>query len=511
MLTVFFAIWRGGCSTLKRSFLYRVLSALGICSVLSVTAHCQDMRQAVLMAITQYPTVLAAQASFSAADADIIRAQGAHWPQLSWTGTYNSYDVSNVPNNWIQSPTVNWNIWSGGRISADVDHSRALADGEREQLRLTRDQVAMMAAQGYLNWAQALEMVNVAKTNQEAIKKIYDYIYKIVQNDQGRRVELDQARGRLESAQLTLNQAEANLVTTRERVKRMLQGRIPDKPSGLDYAPGETPQTVEDALDQANDSHPLIANQLAQVQAAKANVRTAQAQAMPQVNLSYGKQTYQGTAQGGYLGQLVVSVPIFQGGTSYGAISTALSQLEAAEHTLRDTRLTLRENVQDTWSNLMLARRNVQTAEDQVKATEKVIDGYWKQFQIGRRSLWELLNAQNDLYSALSAAVNAKFDVRGYRASLLATLGKLSIAYRMTGDYAEDKSLSAPSPSLTTWARANGLSKLEDPVLAPTPPALPEKGGSQELDTQVTPGPQTGPFSTDFTGTPPDLLAPPRQ
>jgi outer membrane protein TolC len=53
-------------------------------------SHAQNMQEAVQIALQQYPSILAAQANERGAIADITRAQGAHWPQVAWSGTYKS-------------------------------------------------------------------------------------------------------------------------------------------------------------------------------------------------------------------------------------------------------------------------------------------------------------------------------------------------------------------------------------------------------------------------------------
>ena len=392
-------------------------------------AYAQDMREAVRIAIQQYPSILAAQANQRGANADIQRAQGAHWPQIAWSGTYNSYNAPGVPNNWIQSPTVSVNLWSGGKIQADVEQSRARADSAQQQVDITRDQVALVAIQGYLNWARSLEMVRIAQENLAAHKQIYQFIATIVQVDVGREVDLQQAKGRLDNAALALEQNEAALADAIARLSRMLMGSTPPKPENYEQIAGVLPANLEEAQSYTGDTNPIIAQQLALVRAAKANLRSAQSQHSPQVNATYGKQTNQGTAQGDYVAQLTVTVPIFQGGSIYGATQVAQAQIEAAEHNLRDTQLNLNESLRRSWSNWKSAENRIKTSSGQVKSGVTVLNGYWQQYRIGRRQILDLLNAQNDLFNYQINQVAAKFDALNYRATIMANIGRLASSY----------------------------------------------------------------------------------
>lgn len=404
-------------------------SLLLSCPLMTTQVSAQTLREAVLIALSQYPAIVAAQSKIEAADSDIIRAQGAHWPQVAWTGTYNAYNTGNVSNNWIQSPTVSMNIWSGWRIQSDVERSQSLADASRQQHRITRDDVALLSAEGYLNWMHQLQMVRLARENVNAHQKIASDIQQIVQVDAGRRIDLNQAQARLDNAKVTLEQRQSDLVAAQQRLTRMLLGQMPASPAGTDYLLKLNPDSLQEALGYINETHPVIAQLRAQRNAAEANVRGARAAYSPSVNVTYGKQTYQGTAQGDYVAQLIVSVPLFDGGTAYGATGAAQGNLRAIEASLKESDLILRERVTSLWADWISAenRRNIGIA--QVKTSQALVDGYKDQFLVGRRSLLDLLNVQSDLFTYQSSAENAAYEFQVGHARILASIGKLAISF----------------------------------------------------------------------------------
>jgi adhesin transport system outer membrane protein len=415
------------CSRNKQPIVFLVTVMLISLQSLSFA---QDMQEAVRIALQQHPSILAAQANERGAIADITRAQGAHWPQVTWSGTYNSYNAPGIPNNWIQSPTVNINLWAGGRIQADVGQARARAESGRLQVSIIRDQVALSTVQGYLNWARSLEMQRIAAENLAAHSKIYAFINTIVEVDVGRQVDLEHAKGRMDNAALSLEQSHAALAEAYARLHRMLSGFVPREPKGIDNIPGQLPSSIESALAHIDETHPVIAQQVAQVHAARANIASSRSQHSPQVNATYGKQTNQGTTQGDYVAQLTVTVPIFQGGTIYGAVQTAIAQLEAAEHDLEDTQLNLEESVRSSWSNWRYSENRSKITLGQVSSGSAVLNGYWEQYRVGRRQVLDLFNAQSDLYSYQVNQVAAKFDTLIFKATILANLGRLANSYQ---------------------------------------------------------------------------------
>jgi outer membrane protein TolC len=455
--------------TVQPSIIGSVVAATTLLLSMSGAGTAQSLNEAVVIALDQYPAILAAQARAQAADADIQRAQGAHYPQISWQGTQSNYNTTGISNAWVQSPVVNVNIWAGGKIEADVERSRALADASVQQQRITRDEVVLMLIEGYMYWARGLELVKLASQNVEAHNKILKNIEQIVQIDQGRRIDQDQAKVRFDNARLSLQQREAELAVAKQRLQRMLQGKLPTSPTGLDRLPESMPSNPEQALLDLHEMHPAIAQQQAQIAAARAAVSAARAQHMPTVNLSYGKQVNQGTAQNDYVTQLSVSIPIFSGGSASAAVQQASYQLQAAELGLTELRLTLREKLLVSWSEWVSAKNRSQLGRQQVKTGEALVDGYFKQYQVGRRSILDLLNIQADSYSYQTNAIIATFDERASRARVQAAQGRLAASY--IGKRNNNVS-AGPNGNLATKPTPALLSSAIQPALGVDPPQI---------------------------------------
>lgn len=399
-------------------------------------AGAQSMTEAVQIALAQYPTILQAQVQAQSSEAEIGVAQGQHWPQVGWQATQSTYSsVVSTPfdpqNTWIQSPVVSLNIWSGWRIESEVERARALGTAGMRQIDITRDEVALLALEGYLNWARTKDLVNLARDNLRAHERIRRDIAGIVRIDSGRRIDLEQADVRLENARLILRQRESEYEVARFRLSRMLLGATPASPSGLNVKYGAVPNQVDAALTLINDNHPVIAQQIAQVDAAKAGVTSAKSQFSPSVDLTYGKQTGQGTGQNDYLTQVTISMPIFSGGSSYGALQSAHAQLQAQEFALQEIRLNQKERLLTAWADWESAKSRLSAGRQQAKTGSALVKGYEQQFKVGRRSLLDLLTVQNDLLNYQTTAVNSEFEVRVAYARILAAMGRLALAFRL--------------------------------------------------------------------------------
>jgi len=152
-------------SLFKRSMLAVV--ACGLSSVVQA----QSFTDVVQDALSIYPAMLSAKAKTDAQRADIDRARAAHMPQISYGYARSKYANTDLPASIktnTRSPSVRLNLWSGGRIEADAERAEALTQSSEYQEALTRDDVALMAAEAYINWARAVDMHELATKNLES-------------------------------------------------------------------------------------------------------------------------------------------------------------------------------------------------------------------------------------------------------------------------------------------------------------------------------------------------------
>ena len=291
----------------------------------------QSFTEVVQNALAIYPSMLSARAKTEAQRSDIDRARAAHMPQINYGYTRSKYANSDLPaslHSNMRSPSVRFNLWSGGRIEADAERAEALSYSSEYQEAITRDDVALLAAEAYINWARAIDMFELAAKNFESHRITLSDIQKIVDVDTGRRIDLEQAQVRMDNASLTKLQRQTELQQARQRLGRFWQGPLPVKPMGLNEALvptgrlGQVPQTLELVMDAVSDDLPTIAQQKAQVQAAEAGVTLARGQYWPTVDLTATRQLnpvsnglFATTYKEDTFTQVQVNMPLYSGST----------------------------------------------------------------------------------------------------------------------------------------------------------------------------------------------------
>lgn len=116
---------------------------------------------------------------------------------------------------------------------------------------------------------------------------------------------------------------------------------------------------------------------------------------------------------------------LFNGLGDKAVVDNRSEKINEARHALSEARRFTRENVERAWSNLITARERVHQLHRRVITTQQVLVAYKKQFELGQRSLLNLVDTERELFNSKSDLINSQFLVlnSGYR--LLASMGTL--------------------------------------------------------------------------------------
>lgn len=411
--------------------------AVAMCTFVSV-AQAQSFSEVVQSALVIYPTIQSSKAKTEAARADIDRARAAHYPQISYGYSRNSYANGQLPSTvepTSKSPSVRLNLWSGGRIEADARRAEALTEGSEMQEAATRDDVALLASEAYINWARAYDMHKLAVANFDSHAVTLNDIRKIVAVDSGRRIDLQQAQVRMDNAALMKLQRQTELSQARQRLAKFWMTDLPTKPTGLKEALqangrlGTVPNSVEQVLSMPLDELPTVAQQMKQVQAAEAGIGVARGQYWPTVDYTATQQlNYSGLPpyKRDTFSQVQMNMPLYSGGATSAQVSTAVAQLKAAQFALDEARLVAREKAAVAYHEWASSQARAAQGLEQAKVGDQVVEGYRQQFRLGRRQLLDLLNIQAESFGYTSAATNAYYDEQVSRARMLAAMGDLA-------------------------------------------------------------------------------------
>ncbi|WP_306567524.1 TolC family outer membrane protein [Aquabacterium sp.] len=424
------------------------LSALSL-AILSVAAHAQStqptgLAAAVQQAINNNPDVTARLNALRAAGNEVDVARGQYLPSVDLSasvGRDSDRITSRSPASQSLSRTglalsASQILWNGMATSKEVSRlGHARLTRYFEFLGATED-TALEATRAYLDVERYRKLVVQAEDNYVQHKYAFDQLQTKFKAGVGRGVDAEQANARLALAESNLTTEQANLHDVSARYLRIV-GELPAATTGAvdnQLSKGILPANV-DTINQALAKHPSISAAIENLRAAQAQVQGAESRYQPTVEARL--RTGVGKNFDGVQDQkrdssaeLLLNWNLFNGGSDKARVRQYADLLnQAADQRDRACR--------DVRQNVAIAHNDIRKLQDQlvaldrnVLAIEKARDAYRQQFDIGQRSLLDLLNAENELYTAKRSYANAESDLQlayartqAAKHSLTSTLG----------------------------------------------------------------------------------------
>ncbi|MEJ6666236.1 MAG: TolC family protein [Alcaligenes aquatilis] len=135
--------------------------------------------------------------------------------------------------------------------------------------------------------------------------------------------------------------------------------------------------------------------------------------------------------------QLVLSYNLFRGGADMARIRQTTAQQYAARDVRDYTCRNVQQDLSVAWNNVQRLRAQLPFLQQHELATSKVRVAYMQQFQIGQRSLLDLLDTENELFDARRALANATYDLQQAEYSWLMLSHRLVSAVGLAQPYSE--------------------------------------------------------------------------
>ena len=409
-----------------RHRLVEALSGVALCLACAgaLAQPTDPLRAAVEKAVTTNPEVTARYNAYRASLDAVDVARGAYLPRVDLTASIGQ------DNDRISSRNPSTQTLS--RTAVGLNLTQLLWDGlgtrnEVERLghdRLARyfdfvdasEQTALEAARAHFDVLRFRRLVLLAEDNYVQHRYAFLQIQSRFKAGVGRGVDLEQAGARVALAESNLTTEVANLHDVTARYQRIVGEAPPQAVASLAMLRTALPATAGEAMNLAVRQSASISASIETLRAARSLTDGRRSAFQPRVEArlrsSLGKNV-DGVADQSRnsAAEIVLNWNLYNGGADHARVRQQTSLVSQAadlrDKACRDTRQTTAIAYNDTRKlvdQLVLLERNT-------LAIEKARDAYRQQFDIGQRSLLDLLNAENEVYTARRAYANAEHDL----------------------------------------------------------------------------------------------------
>jgi adhesin transport system outer membrane protein len=435
--------------SLRRTTLLLGTALLTGVAAFAGSASAMSLKDAVGLVISTNPEVGVTAKDRRAIDYELRQARALYYPQIDVRldaginfSENETTDVGNARTNqgvhdhgrWLYGQrdaqlTLQQRIFDGFETDSEVrrQKERIVSAGNRVQ---DQGQVsALDATQVYLDVMRHTERVANAEDNVKAHEETLRLVQRRAELGGGNVADVRQAEARLATARTNLNEIQGDLRDARATFQRVI-GVEPDKLEAVALDGSMIAPSEEESVQRGLTTNPKILLAQADVRVADAEIDKEAAPLYPRLDLEVignnnrhnnGREetTYSAT----FL--LVARYNLYRGGADLARVREFKWRKAEAQEQLRVREREVAEDVRLSWSARQTQRDSISSLNDQVEANQNTRDVYAQQFDIGQRSLLDLLDATNELFLSKNDLITAKYEELFANYRILASQGQL--------------------------------------------------------------------------------------
>lgn len=304
-------------------------------------------------------------------------------------------------------------LFDGFAVYHNVEGHKARVKAASWRVNSEGQNQALKAVETYLNVLRTRELVAIQRENLSTHDRIFGQIQKRSEGGIGRKADLDQAEGRVALARTNLMATEADARDAETNFLREVGIPVPANLVKPDL-PAPFPATLDEAVELGLKRHPELHAAFEDTNVTRAAHKGARAPFVPRLDFQLG-MTRNHNVDGSTgisddnTAMLRMRWNLFRGGKDLAKVcETAYEMQEAQEVQNRAARQVV-EKVRLDWVNFTTARRQIPSFREHVNASTRTSEAYAKQFNIGQRTLLDLLDSQNELNDARVNLVNGRY------------------------------------------------------------------------------------------------------
>ena len=399
--------------------------------------HAQTLPEAMQQALEVHPEIQAGVNARVAADYQLRAAKGGYLPQVNVTAGYGR-EGSDSPSTGNRWETLNRGesairlrqmVFDGFATSSEVGRQQATVNARAYALMDTSERTGLDVAKVYLDVLSRREMVRLAQENLQNHERILDQIKLRTSRGVGRLADLDQAEARLAQAQNNLITEQTNLADANTNFLSVV-GQMPDELSAPAPFIDLLPASLEEARAQMVESSPVLRSAESDIAATEKQYDAAKSSFYPRFDAELGRtadNNIDGVAghNNDWEAMVRMNFNLYAGGSNKAELE-AKSHLAGQALDIRNNALRqLNEELGLAWNAQENANAQVPIAQQYVDHSNRVRSAYQQQFSLGERTLLDLLDSENETFTAQRRLVEVKNIQLFTQYRIKATIGQL--------------------------------------------------------------------------------------
>lgn len=430
------------------SYLTKVMSTALL--LITMQAHAAEqeatLQQILHNSITGNPEVMSYMAAKVAADERIEQAKGGYLPTIDIRASGgveylkesigvsklspNSLHGTSVLNRYEPGINIKQSLFEGFETMNQVEKAQ-LESGQADlKIKETRELLAYKICAEYIRVRRFQRLLKLARDNVKKHESILGKIQTLNNSGALTVADVNQASARLDDANISVRDIEGNYETALANFIDLVN-MTPYKLARVKLPMDQLPATLHKAVEHALRYNRSVILAKATVDTAKADVNVTESAYYPKVGIEV--DAARRINENGEIGRadnvtalVVARWNIFNGGKDKAKNKEYRSKAVQAYYLLKKEQRSAEKEVRISWAEMRSGMRQAEALRKAVNDKRNVRDSYIAQFDIGKRSLINILDAAHEYFLVKGSLITADstYDISALR--LLAACGELT-------------------------------------------------------------------------------------
>lgn len=418
-------------------------------AALAMPSQAVDIRTVIADTVKSNPLVLAELRETDARDRQVRQALAGYYPTLDLVAGYGFQERDPADRTFAKpGRTRNELERSELQLSArqlvfdgfftPYEHKNQQARQRSAEYRATSvgEDISLSVTRVYLEVLKQEAILQLAQDTLDYHQSVFDRMDERFQSGVGSRADLDQISSRVALARTNLQNVRANLRNARINYQQVV-GTFP--PDGALEFPGSyhkyLPASVEAAVERAAEHHPIMKVAETDLEATGYTYEQTKSSFYPRFDVEIERDLDKNIdGAEGQIDDLRVMLRmrynLFRGGADQARTQQFAYLVEKAKEIRNNARREVEEELRLAWVAHETLTEQIPVLMRYVESSEATKGAYIDQFDLGRRTLLDLLNTENESVNAERDLINARHDLilNEYRifhgmGDLMATVG----------------------------------------------------------------------------------------
>jgi len=422
--------------TYQKSLFSKATFLTFLCTVSALNAL--TLSEGVDEVLSTHPVVLERLHNYRATLEDLRISEAQYLPTLDYSASMarektkspTTQNVTRSLNSYEHSLQLTQNLFNGFGTLYEADYQKARILAAANHYIENANDMAFNFVNMYINVIKNRDLLSIAKANVQFNEEIYDKVTKLYTAGITTRSESEKADTSLSLAKSNYVVAKNNLDDALFNLERILGRHVDAEELREGNFSGELPMTIEEMKTYARAHNPSVLVSEYNIKAAKAQHGASYKNYYPKID-AYARQSWASDV-GGVVGDddrtafgLTLSYNLYRGGADEADAQKNLSKVYQEGQNKREMVRKLDEQGHLSWTAKTYISEQLVHLKHYETTSAKTLELYQKEYDLGRRTLLDLLVAQNDHIAAQSQIVRAENDLLFAHYRILDAMGSM--------------------------------------------------------------------------------------